>query len=79
MGFDRIEGEGPLPGIADSLILLPAHAGRVFVLPCVLPFLSHRWIGALDAAFTVDWDAVCTHSGYIPHALLALYRPQVLL
>ena len=42
IGFDRVEGEGPLQGIADSLIHLPAQAERVFVLTCDLPFLSNR-------------------------------------
>ena len=78
IGFDRVEGEGPLQGIADSLIHLPAQAERVFVLTCDLPFLSNRWIEALNEAFTEDWDAVCTHSENITNALLALYRPQVL-
>ena len=48
IGFDRVEGEGPLQGIADSLIHLPAQAERVFVLTCDLPFLSNRWIEAVS-------------------------------
>ncbi|SVD71167.1 uncharacterized protein METZ01_LOCUS424021, partial [marine metagenome] len=32
IGFDQIEGEGPLQGIADSLIHIPEKAERIFVL-----------------------------------------------
>ena len=54
IGFDRVEGEGPLQGIADSLIHLPAQAERVFVLTCDLPFLSNSK-GLLLPSFNNSW------------------------
>ena len=78
IGFDQIEGEGPLQGIADSLIHIPEEAEKIFVLTCDLPFLSTHWLHALNDSLTEEWDVVCTHAENITNALLAIYRPQVL-
>jgi len=78
IGFDQIEGEGPLKGIADSLPHLPQQSDRIFVITCDLPFLSILWLDALNNALTEEYDVVCTETGNITNALLAIYRPQVL-
>jgi molybdenum cofactor guanylyltransferase len=78
IGFDKIEGEGPLQGIADSLTHIPQQTDRIFVITCDLPFLSTLWLNTLNNALTEEWDAVCTHADNITNALLAIYRPQVL-
>ena len=79
VAYDRMEGRGPLQGIADSLVHLPEQAERVFVLTCDLPYLSVQWLRTLEASLTNEWDAVCTLSEGITNPLLAIYRLPVLL
>ena len=78
IGFDQIEGEGPLQGIADSLTHLPQQTDRIFVITCDLPFLSIFWLKTLNDSLTEEWDVVCTQADNITNALLAIYRPKVL-
>ena len=79
VAHDRLEGEGPLQGIADALVHLPEQAERIFVLTCDLPYLSVQWLQTLEVSLTDEWDAVCTLSDGIANPLLAIYRRPVLL
>ena len=79
VAHDRVEGQGPLQGIADALVHFPEQTEQVFVLTCDLPYLSVQWLQTLESSLTDEWDAVCTLSEGIANPLLALYRWPVLL
>ena len=77
-GWDSVEGQGPLQGIADALPLLSADIEKVYLLTCDLPYLTEEWLQSLRDIMTDEYDLVCTEVDNITNPLLALYRRPVL-
>lgn len=77
-GWDSVEGQGPLQGIADAIPLLSADIEKVYLLTCDLPYLTEEWLQSLRDIMTDEYDLVCTEVDNITNPLLALYRRPVL-
>ena len=78
LGWDSVEGQGPLQGIVDALPLLNSKIDKVFLLTCDLPNLTTEWLQTLRDILTEEYDIVCTEENDITNPLLALYRRPVL-
>ena len=78
VGWDSVQGRGPLQGIADALLLLNSKIDKVFLLTCDLPYITTDWLQTLKDIMTEEFDLVCTEENEISNPLLAIYRKPVL-
>lgn len=78
IGWDSVEGRGPLQGIVDALPLLNSAIDKVFLLTCDLPYITTDWLQTLKDILTDEFDLVCTEENEISNPLLAIYRRPVL-
>ena len=78
VGWDSVQGRGPLQGIADALVLLNSKIDKVFLLTCDLPYITTDWLQTLKDIMTEEFDLVCTEENEISNPLLAIYRKPVL-
>jgi len=70
---DRQPDQGPLEGIAQGLMTLPATCDAAYVSGCDVPLLQAAWVREL-LRLRQGWDVVVPRDGTFHHPLSAVYH-----
>ncbi len=75
--YDRVEGRGPMEGLAAALEDLQGRTELAFVAGCDAPLLAPRLVHRM-IALADGFDIAVPHVDGLDHPLAAVYRTQLL-